>query len=586
MKFKRKIWHWLLTLSLVLVIISSVSSLSPTIFIEEHQIATPAPINNDFLEYLKEPSLKKWRKYSETGYAFGLIPSPHDFSYFKDLPLVKIQNLPASYDLRTEGKLTPIKNQGQCGSCWAFASYGSLESFLMPSEARDFSEQNLIDRHGFDWEPCEGGDIFMSTAYLARWSGPVNEKDDPYVFSNLDGFKTRKHIQEVVCVPRRSDSLDNNLIKQAVMTYGAVYASMYYSNYCYNAIYKSYYNTTEEEGAHAVAIVGWDDNFDKNKFNTIPPGNGAFIVRNSWGKNWGENGYFYVSYYDNYFAKKEISAAITAEPPTCYSVIYQYDKLGWTWSLGYGSDTAWFANMFTATSSYPLLAVSFYAAASSNDYEIYIYKNVKDGQPRSGILARKQTGSLNSPGYFTVPLKVGVSLVPGQKFSVVVKLKTKNYNYPLPIEYPHKGYSSRARANVGESFISNNGETWSDLHTSWDGRFANTNVCLKAFAGLPPVYPPKNFTLQRLENNYIFFIEYINRLNWEANPDNRIEIKAYRLYRMRKGVSDESYELVDEFDASIFAYDHRGLKKDELYSYRITSVDEYGRESEPTEVSN
>lgn len=585
-KNKYYVKYWSLGLLFLSLVASLVFFLSSGIFAEEDQIVIPAPVNEEFLKYLKEPSLDKWRKYSDDGYPLGLIPSPHDISYFKDLPLVKLENLPASYDLRTKGKLTSIKNQGYCGSCWAFATYGSLESFLRPSETWDFSEQNLIDHHGFDWEPCEGGNKYMATAYLARWSGPIKEEDDPYIYSTLDGLTVRKHVQDVIYIPLRSDSLDNDLIKQAVMAYGAVYTSMYYSGRCYNATYKTYYNPKWEEGTHAVAIVGWNDNFDKNKFNTIPPGNGAFIVRNSWGKNWGENGYFYVSYYDNFFAKLTLSAVVTAEPTTGYVIIYQYDRLGCTWSLGYGSDTAWFANIFTATSNYPLIAVSFYVGGSSNEYEIYIYTDVIDNKPRNGILARKETGSLNSPGYFTIPLKLAIALTPGQNFSVVVKLRTRNYNYPIPIEYPHKGYSSQAKAKAVESFVSKSGDWWSDIHTSWGGLYANTNVCLKSFAGLPPLYPPANFDLQRLENNYIFFKEYINSLSWEANPKNRTKIATYKLYRKVKGAADDSYQLIDELDESVFSYDDRGLKKDELYTYRITSFDEYDRESDPVEVSN
>jgi len=94
------------------------------------------------------------------------------------------------YDMRdpdgdgnqADSLLTPVKAQGGCGSCWAFATYGSLESqikeFLVVDE--DFSEDNLKHRHGFDWGPCEGGNINMSSAYLSRYDGPISESDDPY----------------------------------------------------------------------------------------------------------------------------------------------------------------------------------------------------------------------------------------------------------------------------------------------------------------------------------------------------------------------------------------------------------------------
>jgi len=582
--------YWLSGLILFSVIACFVLYLSSGNLAQDEAKIRTAPINPEFLEYIQGLKLEKWPKYTEEGHPLGLRPSPLNIFYIKnahstEFRPVREERLPTSYDLRCEGKLTPIRNQGRCGSCWAFAAYGSLESFLLPSESWNFSEQNLIDHHGFDWGPCEGGDIFMATAYLARWSGPVKEEDDPYQYAYLTGLKARKHVQNVIYVPSRSDSLDNDGLKLAVMKYGAVYTSMYFAGSCYNSIYNAFYNKDIEKGSHAVAIVGWDDSFDKTKFKITPPGKGAFIARNSWGKNWGESGYFYVSYYDNYFGR-EWNAVLKAEPTSGYIDIYQYDTLGWTWSLGYRSETAWMANIFTASSNNPLIAVSFYAAGSSNSYEIYIYTDISDEQPRSGHLARKESGLLVSPGYFTIPLKVGVTLKEGQRFSVVLKLTTKNYKYPIPIEYPFRNYSSRARAEAGQSFISSNGSAWNDLHTSWEGEFANSNVCLKTFAGFPPLYPPANFKLERVENNFIFFREYINRLGWKANPKNKIKIISYRLYRKPKEAGEKSYRLLEELRPNVYSYDDRGLKKDEFYAYKISAVDELGRESDPVEVSN
>lgn len=68
------------------------------------------------------------------------------------------------------------------------------------------------------------------------------------------------------------------------MTYGAVYTTMYYSSSYYNSIYKTYYYNGSSYSNHAVAIVGWDDYFDGSKFGNTPPGDGAFIIRYSWGQ--------------------------------------------------------------------------------------------------------------------------------------------------------------------------------------------------------------------------------------------------------------------------------------------------------------
>lgn len=576
---------WLLLFLGLFILTSTSAFFQSTISSREERLPAIAPMNEEFIRYQKDPKLILLSRYSEEGDPLGLLPSPHDVSHFLNMPEVRITGLPSSYDLRQKNKLTSVKNQGSCGSCWAFASYGSLESYLFPAQNWDFSEQNLIDRHGFDYGPCYGGHIYMSAAYLGRWSGPVKEEDDPYIYT-ANGFTVRKHVQEILLIPPRTSYLGNDLIKEAVMTYGAVYTTMYWKSICYNSTYKAYYNSSYQEGGHAVCIVGWDDDFDRNKFNTLPPGNGAFIVKNSWGNSWGDGGYFYVSYYDEYFGRGGFSAIVKAETPTNYEVIYQYDPLGWVSSLGYGTDTAWFANIFTATSTLPLTAVSFYTNTSQNIYEIYIYKDVADGQPRSGTLATTKNGQINAPGYFTIELDRSIPILVNQKFSVVVKLKTTGYNYPIAIERPLSGYSSKAKAKAGESFVSSNGDTWSDLHTSWSGKYADSNVCLKACGGYSPLYAPANFGLQRLENDYIFFKEYINRLGWAVNPNNKTKIIKYKLYRKTKGAADKTFQVIAELGVSDFSYDDRGLKKSDLYSYWITAVDEYNRESEPAVVSN
>ncbi len=450
------------------------SMASPIIAQEDLSLA---PLNPAFLQYFEDLEFGRVQKFTTEGYTLGLIPPPLELSHMKGEPILKPYELfgfPSSYDLRTLGKVTPVKDQGPCGSCWAFATYGSLESYLLPGEPWDFSENNLKNTHGFDLGHCDGGNEFMSTAYLARWSGPVNESDDPYnPLSNYSpsNLSEQKHIQQVLFLPDRAGPLDNNNIKQAVMSYGAVYTSIYWDDPYWNEANDAYYYSGTEPSNHAVAIVGWDDNFPRTKFNSpYPSANGAFIIKNSWGTGFGEGGYFYISYYDSKVGKSN-AVFNNAEATTNYSTLYQYDPLGWVVSLGYGSNTAWFANIFNASSDDALAAVSFYAASPNSTYEVYIYKNITT--PPAGI----KTGTIPSPGYNTIALDSHIPLTLGDKFYVVVKLTTPGYNYPIPLEYPYTGYSSGARANAGESYVSSNGSSWTDITVS----YPNTNVCLKAF---------------------------------------------------------------------------------------------------------
>ncbi|MCE5323468.1 lectin like domain-containing protein [bacterium] len=433
----------------------------------------------------------------------GYLPSTRDTSYLKGKHLILTGNrlmgtLPTSYDLRDHGKVSSIKDQGDCGSCWAFAAIGSMESCLLTAESWDFSENNLKNLSGFkgeDYDCCSGGNFDKAAAYFLRWDGPVNEADDPYDDSSCDSTSqtVQKHVQSYIQIPPREFSLDNDGIKQAIMTYGAVAVSFYiytYSDYdFYNSTTHAYYMNISAGTNHAVCIVGWDDCYSKSNFGIEPPGDGAFIVKNSWGTSWGDNGYFYMSYYDVNLMTWAAGCVYTTESTDNYATLYQYDTLGWVTDISYGSETGWFANVFTACDNQPLRAVGWYTAEPNSPYEIYIYKNPTSGPISSGGYALKQTGTIANPGYTTVQLNTPLSLTKNETFSVVIKLTTPGYTSPIPIEMAYEYYhTASATSNPGESYISYDGDTWDDLWDLWSEY--RINNCIKAYAGSPATVPP------------------------------------------------------------------------------------------------
>ncbi|MEQ8155637.1 MAG: lectin like domain-containing protein, partial [Clostridiaceae bacterium] len=449
-----------------------------------------APVNPDFINYQKNKSSSAFTIIDASGKKriLGEVPAPLKLPD-SSKSMASEASFPSSFDLRTSGKVSSVKDQSFSGSCWAFATYGSLESNLLPTERRDFSENNLKNNSGFSYDPNYGGNDSMSTAYLARWSGPINESDDPYNPSSTSSpiDKTvQKHIQEVLFIPGRTGPWDNSTLKSALMTYGAIYTTMRWDNNCYNSTNKTYYKSNKDYINHAVTIVGWDENFDRNKFldnNTgkMPAGNGAFIIKNSWGTSFGENGYFYISFYDAsaFFNNSVFNGA---EDSKNYSRVYQYDPLGWVQSFGFttNTDTAWFANVFTASSNEELSAVSFYTPVVNSGYSVYVSSNYT-GTSSLNSRTLKGSGVISLPGYHTIKLNSTETLTAGKNFAVIVKLTTPGYGYPIPVERSIPGYSDAASSNSGESFCSSDSfgasTSWEDIH-SVD---SSANVCLKAF---------------------------------------------------------------------------------------------------------
>lgn len=397
--------------------------------------------------------------------------------------------IPYYYDLRKLGKLTPIKNQGFSDVCWAFAVTGSLESNLLPYKSWNFSENNMKNllsssyKYGFDRGYDDSGCWEEALAYLASYNGPVTGAQDPFKEfsgSSPTNLKPSVHVQNTIQLMSRTVNgvTNNNAIKEAIMKYGAVYSLMTFLDSYYNSNTYSYYYKGNGNYNHAICIVGWDDNYSKTNFIGNPPGNGAFIIRNSWGSDWGDKGYFYVSYYDKNLANTNDNIVfLKAESVKNYDNIYQYDPFGDVGNYGYGNNVAWFSNIFKSNGKELLKATSFYVTQPNSYYKIYVYLNPVGNNPKSGILAAVKEGIITTAGYKTIVLNNFVNLLKNQRFSVVVKLVTPDDYEPITIEYPLLNYSSKARASPGQSFISPDGVSWEDMTSVIN----NANVCLKAF---------------------------------------------------------------------------------------------------------
>ncbi len=480
-----------------------------------------APVNPDYVKAKKRMDQGLPSSFNAPdGHALGYIPEPVQIKMIKP-PVSKNEGrkYPASYDLRTADRVTSVKDQGIYGTCWAHAAIASAESSLMPVDPNpDYSENNMVNLDKFDYGFDDGGTAQMAIAYLARWGGPVNESDDPY--PNPDESPTSlapvKHLQSAEFLYRTA--ADNDSVKAAVMDYGACYTAFCWDSSNYNSTTFAYYSNTQESANHAVAIVGWDDAFPASSFTVQPPGDGAFLIKNSWGTEWGDKGYFWMSYHT-----VPITTTVCfheMEASDNYQGSCEYDYFGWTGSLGKSADKVefnWAANVFTPTGASDVKAVGFYICSFGTDYEVSVYTDLQDATiPDSGTLAGTVSGTMENVGYHTLKLPFAASVTAGKPFSVVVKYKiNQSFPYPIPLEQNEFGVTSGAVTGTGQSFVSSDGEKWTDSSTLAAGMAGN--VCIKAFG--PSCPPEKTIPVYHFSPGLEFNVAKLDGTQFAAKPD-------------------------------------------------------------------
>lgn len=386
--------------------------------------------------------------------------------------------LPERYDMRELSRVTPVRDQGRYGTCWAFASLAALETTLTPKENLVFSPDHMSLCNGFSLDQNAGGEYTMAIAYMASWKGPVYESDDPYGDGETDDtLKARKHLEEAQII----GSKNYTGIKEAVYKYGAVETSIYtqmttadsWSMY-YNRDRATYYYDKEAACNHDIIIVGWDDHFPKEYFTVQPEKDGAFICKNSWGTKFGEDGYFYVSYEDANIGTTNVVYSKLGNADN-FNHIYQSDLLGWTGQLGYNRESAYFANVYKAGKNEELAAVSFYATDVNTSYKVYVVPKFEDADSLNQRTLVAE-GSFDNAGYYTVRLDKAVILEDNQKYAVVVYIETPGSIHPVAIEYDADERTKNFDITDGEGYISMYGSKWANTEET-----QNCNLCLKAF---------------------------------------------------------------------------------------------------------
>ncbi|MCH5251889.1 MAG: Ig-like domain-containing protein [Lachnospiraceae bacterium] len=456
--------------------------------------------------------------------------------------------LPSSYDARDDGVVPSVKDQGNTGSCWAFAALGSGESGLMKKgiekglgaeiEEPDLSERQLTYTALNYWlDPLnltegdikqlgsgvnsynQGGNSTIAINSLAAWRGAVDEEKAPYdVIYNADVDEKDKDIRIPDSLVYQQDSyhLENsesvylatpNRIKELLMEKGCAEISYHapdtkaeVSRYA-NADYTAYYVDDENAGInHAVLLVGWDDDYPVENFNPNcrPEKPGAWLIRNSWGTDIHDEGYLWISYEDKVLSQEANEVTFfDMVPADNYDNNYQYDGSA---AYAYVIGPQGMANIFTAQYKENLEAVSIQTLERNVTYEIKIYQVSDATKPESGKqLGTTITGTVEERGYHTIDFTEqggeDIALDKGNKFSVVVRLKNEEDDdsyIVMEYAYPSRfGVTEKVSLKEKESFVLN-GSRWQDCADN--PKVFMGNLRIKAFTTVDDSVPCTGIT--------------------------------------------------------------------------------------------
>ena len=403
---------------------------------------------------------------------------------------------PESYDPRMKGKVTAVKDQHNTETCWAYSTIALAESYLvnkgLETNDIDLSEHHLayFTYHSGD-DPLHnttndkvyiptghnylsiGGHQIFTIQKMSCYSGLVDEKtvsampidkNQPTTINPSYQYDDNEYVLKNAYLANYSIETVKELISQ----YGAVgisyQSSLQTTNESTNSIYNPHSST--DYANHTVTLVGWDDGYGKENFYVQPSQDGAWLMKNSWGQDAGDQGYYWISYEDTTLCDV---IALTVEQQH-YDHNYFYDG---SLSIPYPfvtDDQLKMANIYEVKGDHNQLlkAVNIAVQSTDTNYSIDIYTHLKNlNDPTSGVLASSSTlGKTTYSGYYTVELDETVLLTKGDYYSIVVTLEKPGYEASMitQVSYDAGWISFYSSAKPQQSFMVNDEGQWYDLY--------------------------------------------------------------------------------------------------------------------------
>ena len=497
--------------------------------------------------------------------------------------------LPSKLDLRDRGVVSPVKNQDLWGTCWAFATNAAVEISLASAIAQKTGETpkaldcSALQTAWFGYTPLPddastlsgtaasqagegaapkagkeklnlGANVIVPSSCFMQGVGVSWLSETPY--QNAEGNRSTSGDWSVAESKRNhsiarlskmnyldylhttSYTLDQSALKatKAELNAGRGVAVAYRANepdYMNSDNWCQYIDATDSahtDTNHVVCIVGYDDSYPASNFNEghQPPGDGAFIVKNSWGSSsskgfdwslWGyeNSGYFYLSYYDHSIYRPcsyefDIDSYTGDNIDTDAEVVDQYDYLqadsiSWAVLSNSGAD-GWYSNVYTASRKESLHDIGTYYLGPGYTLKYRVYKLEDDADSPddyvSATPAAEGTYTADSEGYVSIKLDERVRVKKGGKYAVWFS-QSDAYGACYapyagstgPNSLDNVGWEAMVVINEGESFSTSSlDKAWTQQRNSSFFSYVYDNYCVKAYASVLPAVSDVAFDAQ------------------------------------------------------------------------------------------
>ena len=507
-----------------------------------------------------------------------------------------LTGVPVSFDWRSNGGnyVTPVRNQGSCGSCWAFATTAALESYILIKDSRSGQEDNRAEEILLSCSTalsctnpgsCSGGYIGRASDCILI-TGLPPESYFPYTATASDdncnnaGTGWQNDTYRIAAWSYiTTTSVSVSTIKNALYTYGPLVTTMdVYSDFYYYAGGVYEYSSGTYQGGHAILIVGYVDD-------TSIASGGYFIVKNSWGSGWGNSGYFSIAYSETgspvYFGEWTIAyqkPASSLEAPgnlTATAVSSSQISLSWTDNSNNESGFMIERCQGPGCTNFAQIATVGANIASYNNSNLlgnttYTYRvRAYNSGGNSGYSNSASATTLLPPAP-AAPSNLTATAVSSSQISLSWADNSNN----------ETGFMIERCAGTACSYISSGSNTtsYSDtdvtanttytyrvkaLNSGGDSAYSNSATATTLTASLPSA--PSNLTATAVSKTQI-------NLSWTDNSNNETGFKIERC----QGLGCTNLAQIATVGPNVKTYKNTGLRKSTAYTYRVRSYNANG----------